>query len=71
MARRLLEGLADNPADALRAVCDLDLSGLEVDPPRGFGRALVLNRSQRSPAHRNASRFHQGKHLIEARLIEI
>ena len=25
-------------ADALRAVCDLDLSGLEIDPPRGFGR---------------------------------
>ena len=35
----LPEGLADSPtADALRAVCDLDLSGLEVDPPRGFGR---------------------------------
>lgn len=31
--------LADTPtADALRAVCDLDLSGLEIDPPRGFGR---------------------------------
>ena len=26
-------------ADALRAICDLDLSGLEgIDPPRGFGR---------------------------------
>ena len=26
-------------ADALRAICDLDLSGLEsVEPPRGFGR---------------------------------
>ena len=35
----LPESLADTPtADALRAVCDLDLSGLEVDPPRGFGR---------------------------------
>ena len=35
----LLESLADTPtADALRAVCDLDLSGLEIDPPRGFGR---------------------------------
>ena len=35
----LPEGLADSPtADALRAVCDLDLSSLEVDPPRGFGR---------------------------------
>jgi len=35
----LLENLADSPtADALRVVCDLDLSGLEVDPPRGFGR---------------------------------
>ncbi len=31
--------LEDTPtADALRAVCDLDLSVLEVDPPRGFGR---------------------------------
>jgi len=35
----LPESLADTPtADALRAVCNLDLSGLEVDPPRGFGR---------------------------------
>ena len=35
----LPEGLADTPtADALRAVCDLDLSDLEIDPPRGFGR---------------------------------
>jgi len=35
----LPESLADTPtADALRAVCDLDLSGLELDPPRGFGR---------------------------------
>lgn len=35
----LPESLADTPtADALRAVCDLDLSGLEVDPPKGFGR---------------------------------
>ena len=35
----LPESLADTPtADALRAVCDLDLSNLEVDPPRGFGR---------------------------------
>ena len=35
----LPESLADTPtADALRAVCDFDLSGLEVDPPRGFGR---------------------------------
>ena len=35
----LPESLADtSTADALRAVCDLDLSGLEVDPPRGFGR---------------------------------
>lgn len=35
----LPESLADSAtADALRAVCDLDLSGLEVDPPRGFGR---------------------------------
>ena len=26
-------------ADALRAVCDLDLSDLQaIDPPRGFGR---------------------------------
>lgn len=31
--------LADTPtADALRSVCDLDLSNLETDPPRGFGR---------------------------------
>ena len=35
----LPESLANTPtADALRAVCDLDLSGLEIDPPRGFGR---------------------------------
>ncbi len=35
----LPENLADTPtADALRTVCDLDLSGLEIDPPRGFGR---------------------------------
>ncbi len=35
----LPESLADtSTADALRAVYDLDLSGLEVDPPRGFGR---------------------------------
>lgn len=35
----LLEGLADTPtADALRAVCDIDLVSLEVDLPRGFGR---------------------------------
>jgi len=35
----LPESLGESPtADALRTVCDLDLSGLEVDPPRGFGR---------------------------------
>ena len=35
----LPESLADtSTADALRAVCDLDLSGLELDPSRGFGR---------------------------------
>ena len=35
----LLESVADTPtADALRAVCDLDLYELEIDPPRGFGR---------------------------------
>jgi len=35
----LPESLADTPtADALRVVCDLDLSSLELDPPRGFGR---------------------------------
>jgi hypothetical protein len=35
----LLEGSAT--AEALRAVCDLDLSELEsVEPPRGFGRDL-------------------------------
>ena len=35
----LPESLADTPtADALRAVCGLDLSELEVDSPRGFGR---------------------------------
>ena len=35
----LPESLADTPmTDALRVVCDLDLSSLEVDPPRGFGR---------------------------------
>jgi len=35
----LPESLVDTPtADALRVACDLDLSGLEIDPPRGFGR---------------------------------
>jgi len=35
----LPESLADTPtADALRAICDLDLSSLEIDPPRSFGR---------------------------------
>ena len=35
----LPESLAGTPtADALCMVCDLDLSGLEVDPPRGYGR---------------------------------
>ena len=35
----LPDSLADTPtADALRAVCELDLSVLEVPPPRGFGR---------------------------------
>ena len=35
----LPESLADTPTtDALRAVCNLDLSELEIDPPRGFGR---------------------------------
>lgn len=36
---RLPPSLADTPtAAALEAVCDLDLSALEVDPPKGFGR---------------------------------
>ncbi len=31
--------LADSvTAEALRAICDLDLSVLEIEPPRGFGR---------------------------------
>lgn len=35
----LPESLADTPtADALRVVCDLDLSGLGTNPPRGVGR---------------------------------
>lgn len=35
----LPESLAENStAEALRTVCDLDLSSLEVDLPRGFGR---------------------------------
>lgn len=35
----LPEGLAESAtADALRAICEVDLSGLEVEPPRGFGR---------------------------------
>ena len=39
-----LDSLPDNLADsataeALRAICELDLSGLEsIEPPRGFGR---------------------------------
>jgi hypothetical protein len=42
--RAWLDTLPDNlaesaTADALRTICDLDLSELEsVDPPRGFGR---------------------------------
>jgi hypothetical protein len=33
------ENLADGAtAEALRAICELDLSVLEIDPPRGFGR---------------------------------
>ena len=35
----LPESLADvHTANGLRAVCDLDLSGLEINPPRGVGR---------------------------------
>ena len=35
----LPESLAEGAtADALRAVCEVDLSSLEVDLPRGFGR---------------------------------
>ena len=35
----LPESLADGAvAEALRAMCELDLSVLELDPPRGFGR---------------------------------
>ena len=36
----LLDNLHDGAtADALRAVCDVDLSELQaIDPPRGFGR---------------------------------
>jgi hypothetical protein len=35
----LPENLADSAtAEALRAICELDLSELEIDPPRGFGR---------------------------------
>ena len=35
----LPENLVDTPtAEALSAVCDLDLSSLEIDLPRGFGR---------------------------------
>jgi hypothetical protein len=35
----LPENLADSTtAEALRAICELDLSVLEIDPPRGFGR---------------------------------
>jgi hypothetical protein len=38
-----LDALPDNLADsataeALRAICELDLSPLEIEPPRGFGR---------------------------------
>jgi len=35
----LLESLAESAtAEALRTVCALDLAGLEVELPRGFGR---------------------------------
>ena len=35
----LPDSLADTPtADALRAICAVDLGVLEVDPPKGFGR---------------------------------
>lgn len=34
----LPESLADTPmADALRTVCELDVTALDVDPPCGFG----------------------------------
>ncbi len=33
-----LDGLPESLADALRAVYDLDLSGLELDLSHGFGR---------------------------------
>jgi hypothetical protein len=35
----LPENLADSAtADALRAICEIDLSQLEIEPPRGYGR---------------------------------
>jgi hypothetical protein len=35
----LPESLVDSPtADALRTICELDVSALDVGPPRGFGR---------------------------------
>jgi hypothetical protein len=35
----LPENLVDSAtAEALRAICELDLSQLEIEPPRGFGR---------------------------------
>jgi len=44
----LPESLADTPtADALRVVCDLDLSGLKVEPPRGLGRKARPRNSAR------------------------
>jgi hypothetical protein len=35
----LPENLADSAtAESLRTICELDLSDLEIEPPRGFGR---------------------------------
>jgi hypothetical protein len=36
----LPDNLQDSPtAEALRAICELDLTGLQaIEPPRGFGR---------------------------------
>lgn len=34
----LPEGGSESTRTALEAICDLDLSTLDIDPPKGFGR---------------------------------
>jgi len=48
-------------ADALRAVCELDLGGLEVvEPPRATGGIKLVGRHRRRP-----SALRLGQHLVQ------